>query len=189
MSLCAVDHYKNCPDLKVSHRKLIVKVVEDRWVFSHHVLHSVGFILHPTYRNFQQDQNPEVMKDFYLTLDKWVPEEDRGAVISQLCQYRQGRGMFSRAEAQALQDEPLNYWRMFAAEAPELQALALKVFNQSTNASACEGNWSCFEYIFSKRRNLLSVSSVEKLVYIHGNLRNMTLSRELGKMPAKKDQE
>ena len=96
--------------------------------------------------------------------------------------------MFSRAEAKALQDEPLNYWRMFAAEAPELQALALKVFNQSTNASACEGNWSSFEYIFNKRRNLLGVPSVEKLVYIHGNLRNMALSRELGKRPVKKEQ-
>ena len=54
----------------------------------------------------------------------------------------------TRAEAKALQDEPRNYWRMFAAEAPELQALALKLFNQSTNASACEGNWSSFEYIY-----------------------------------------
>jgi len=183
-----LDHYKNCTGLKVSHRKLIVKAVEDRWAFSHNMLHSVGFVLHPAYRNYQQDQNPDVMKDFYLTLDKWVPEEDRGAVISQLCLYRQGRGMFSRAEAKALQDEPLNYWRMFAAEAPELQALALKVFNQSTNASACEGNWSSFEYIFNKRRNLLGVPSVEKLVYIHGNLRNMALSRELGKRPVKKEQ-
>ena len=125
------------------------------------------------------------MTDFYQVLDKWVEPEHRGAVISQLCNYRQARGMFSRAEAKALENEPLNYWRMFAAEAPELQALALKLFNQSTNASACEGNWSCFEYIFNKRRNLLCEDKLEKLFYIHGNLRNMSLARKLGNQTSK----
>ena len=176
-----VEYYRDSTDLKAAHRKLLVKAVEDRWAFSRTPLHSVGFVLHPAYRNFQQDMNPDVMADFYLVLDKWVNEEDKGAVISQLCTYRQGRGMFSRAEAKALQNEPMNYWRMFAAETPQLQELALKLFNQSTNASVCEGNWSCFEYIFNKRRNLLSENRLARLVFIHGNLRNLSLSARLGR--------
>ena len=49
--------------------------------------------------------------------------------------------------------------------------LAIKVFCQITSASAYEGNWSAYEYVVSKRINLLSSERVEKLiVYIHGNI-------------------
>ena len=67
----------------------------------------------------------------------------------------------------------------FTSHFTELQELALKVFTQSTNASACESNWSTFEYIFSKRRNLLGEKPLEQLVYIHGNLRNINITNKV----------
>ena len=38
---------------------------------------------------------------------------------------------------------------------------------QINSASTCGGNWSTYEYVFSKRRNLLSTERVEKLVLIN----------------------
>jgi len=52
-----------------------------------------------------------------------------------------------------------------------IQELAVTLFNQVTSASACETNWSSFEYIYSKRRNKLSTAKAEKLVYVHSNLK------------------
>ena len=52
-----------------------------------------------------------------------------------------------------------------------IQELAITLFSQVTNASACETNWSDFEYIYSKRRNRLSSDKAIKLVYVHSNLK------------------
>ena len=59
---------------------------------------------------------------------------------------------------------------------------------RSTNASACEGNWLCFEYIFSKRRNLLNETRLARLVFVHGNLRNLSLTDRLGRERTPGDQ-
>ena len=62
------------------------------------------------------------------------------------------RGIFTKFYEQIL------FWRKFYT-------------HQVTSASACETNWSSFEYIYSKRRNKLSTAKAEKLVYVHSNLK------------------
>ncbi len=165
--------------IKAPHRAELSKKLNERWIFGHTELQSAGFVLHPYYRLFQKDQNPDVMNDFYSILDKWVNSSNRCKVLSQLCQYKEGRGHFAREEAKNMINQPMDYWRMFGSMTPELQGLALKVFAQSMSASCCETNWSTFDYIFSKRRNLLGLKTAEKLVYIHGILRNIELCKSL----------
>ena len=48
------------------------------------------------------------------------------------------------------------------------------MFCQIASASVCVGSWSTYEYVFSKRRDVLSTERVEKLVYIHGTPRNIS---------------
>ena len=52
-----------------------------------------------------------------------------------------------------------------------IQELAIILFSQVTSASACETNWSQFEYVYSKRRNKLRTEKARKLVYVHSNLK------------------
>ena len=174
-------YYLTSKEVKDSHRTELSAKVNQRWIFGHSELHSVGFVLHPYYRLFEQDKNPDVMSDFYSILDKWVDNDEKSKVLTQLCVYKSGKGHFSRVETKDLIDKPLDYWRLFGSQTPELQGFAVKGFSQATSASACESNWSTYEYIFSKRRNLLSTQRLEKLVYIHGNLRNIESCKALRK--------
>ena len=85
----------------------------------------------------------------------------------------------TRSETLKLDNEPLKYWEMLGGNTPELQKLSIKVFKQHTSASLCEHNWSSFEYIFNKNRNRLATERVEKLVYVHGNLRYCKSKQEI----------
>ena len=68
-----------------------------------------------------------VMSDFYAVLDRWVKDKDRSIIISQVCQYKEGKELFSRPEATLIMYQPIDYWRMFGCETPDLQGLALKI--------------------------------------------------------------
>jgi hypothetical protein len=164
---------------KLTHRTQLKKLVNERWAFGHNILHSVGFVLHPSYRLFEQNKNIDVMGDLFTLLDMWVSSDAKGKIMSQLSDYKNGRGFFSRSEDLKLDMEPLKYWETLGGGTPELQELAIKVFKQHTSASLCEHNWSSFEYIFNKKRNRLSTDRVEKLVYVHGNLRYCKSKQEV----------
>ena len=60
---------------------------------------------------------------------------------------------------------------MFGPSTKNLQQIAIRILSQPSSASGCERNWSMFEHIHSKRRNRLSVQKMNKLVFVHYNLR------------------
>ena len=47
----------------------------------------------------------------------------------------------------------------------------MKVLSQVSSASACERNWSTFEFIHTKKRNRLSCKKARDIVFVHTNLR------------------
>ena len=62
--------------------------------------------------------------------------------------------------------------------------LSIKVFCRITLASACEGTALYIiimhhAYVVSKRRNFLSTDRAKKLVYLHGDLHNITSCNRL----------
>ena len=91
--------------------------------------------------------------------------------MSKLLHYKQKKGLFSRAEAPGFHNQPMKYWHLYGSETPVIQDLAITLFSQVTSASACETNWSAFEYVYSKRRNKLSTDKARKLVYVHSKLK------------------
>jgi len=48
----------------------------------------------------------------------------------------------------------------FGAHVPDLQKVAVRVLSQVSSASACERNWSTFDFIHSKKRNRLKCKKV-----------------------------
>ena len=75
---------------------------------------------------------------------------------------------------------PIKWWKTFGTTTPNLAKLAIRVLSQGTSASSCERNWSTFSLIHTKRRNRLSPNHVEKLVFLHTNLRLLKKIKERG---------
>ncbi|XP_021315251.1 uncharacterized protein LOC8066208 [Sorghum bicolor] len=62
-----------------------------------------------------------------------------------------------------------SWWRLYGTEVPTLQKMATRILSLTSSASGCERNWSGFEAIHTKKRNRLTTTRLNKLVYIHFN--------------------
>lgn len=68
-------------------------------------------------------------------------------------------------------EEPISWWANHGASTPLLQALAFKLLSQPASSSCAERNWSTYSVIQSIKRNRLTTSRSEDLVFVHCNLR------------------
>ncbi|RZR73161.1 hypothetical protein BHM03_00020964, partial [Ensete ventricosum] len=64
----------------------------------------------------------------------------------------------------------VEWWLEFRGDASNLRKVVC-VLSQATTSSSCKCNWSTFTMIHTKVRNKLSYRRLEKLVYIHCNMR------------------
>ncbi|RRT31597.1 hypothetical protein B296_00059020 [Ensete ventricosum] len=76
----------------------------------------------------------------------------------------------------------VEWWIQFGGDAPHLRKVVIRVLSQTTS-SDCERNWSTFAMIHTKVRNRLSYRRLEKLVYVHYNMRLRLRCAELDKEP------
>jgi hypothetical protein len=60
---------------------------------------------------------------------------------------------------------------MYGSHVQELQQVAVRILSQVSAAVACERNWSTYDYIHSKKRNLLAPARARDLVYVFSNQR------------------
>ncbi|GFZ16767.1 hypothetical protein Acr_26g0000370 [Actinidia rufa] len=67
--------------------------------------------------------------------------------------------------------KPISWWANHGASTPLLQALAFKLLSQLASSSCAERNWSTYSMIQSIKRNRLTTSRSEDLVFVHCNLR------------------
>jgi hypothetical protein len=49
------------------------------------------------------------------------------------------------------------WWKHYGGKLPKLQKLVVRVLSQTCSSSGCECNWSVFEKIHSKKRNMLEM--------------------------------
>uniref|UniRef100_A0A803N0I5 Uncharacterized protein n=1 Tax=Chenopodium quinoa TaxID=63459 RepID=A0A803N0I5_CHEQI len=101
--------------------------------------------------------NPDDLKKVY---------KEYGAFACGLDYFGQIHVMNARNE-----EEPLSWWANYGASTPLLQGLALKLLSQPASSSCCERNWSTYGTIQTTKRNRLTSSRLEDLVYVHMNLR------------------
>ncbi|KAG7578885.1 Ribonuclease H-like superfamily [Arabidopsis thaliana x Arabidopsis arenosa] len=69
------------------------------------------------------------------------------------------------------QNKGIGGQHMDAMHAPTLQKLATRILALTSCSSGCERNWSSFEAIHTKKRNILDVNSLNSLVYVQINAR------------------
>ncbi|XP_042050632.1 uncharacterized protein LOC121796008 [Salvia splendens] len=58
---------------------------------------------------------------------------------------------------------------MFGKDTRLLQKFAIKILSLTCSASGCERNWSVFEQIHTKKRNMLEHKRMQDLVYVKYN--------------------
>lgn len=65
------------------------------------------------------------------------------------------------------------WWQTYGRPWPHLRWFAMRLLSMVAAASACERNWSAYEWIHSKKRNRLGVTRAEKLVRSYATI-NLT---------------
>ncbi|KAF6143773.1 hypothetical protein GIB67_016694 [Kingdonia uniflora] len=65
----------------------------------------------------------------------------------------------------------VEWWTTFGSEVPALQRFAKRVLGLTSAASPCEGIWSTFDNIHTKKRNCLEHDRMRDLAYIQYNKR------------------
>ena len=72
------------------------------------------------------------------------------------------------------------WWSVFVKPyCPELAYVAIRVCSASCATKYCERNWSVYDRIHSKIRNRLSISKVEKLLYVSSNAKMLRRRKRL----------
>ncbi|KAH7422803.1 hypothetical protein KP509_12G026500 [Ceratopteris richardii] len=134
----------------------------ERWDVLHSPLHAGAFVLYAIWR----EKSPQMDTELCDELDA----------------FQSMSGSFSRlvVKDKDRMHYAVRWWEQFGPCVPNLQKLALYVLSQGSCASPCERNWSTFSLIHTKRRNRLMLKNVEKLVYIHTNLRLISKIEETG---------
>ena len=149
---------------------------EKRWNMLHSDMHAAGFVLDPEFQHsdYGQATNAEVNTGFLNILEKFLPDvQDQVKALAQLAKYRNYEGIFGRAVVrESAKSLPAwKFWHQFGSETPELQRVAVPVLSQVSCASACERNWSSYDFIHSKKRNRLTPSRAADLVRVFSDLR------------------
>lgn len=77
-----------------------------------------------------------------------------------------------KAHEAVKQCSPAQWWSIIGVvEAPNLTNLAMHILSQTVSSSNCERNWTTFSMIHTKLRNRIKMENLEKLVYVHYNMR------------------
>ena len=160
--------------LKPVHKRKILGYFHDSWIDLHNPLHSVGFIVHPKFQDYEQSANEQLQNDLLIVIEKWDIEDLM--VLIELSKYRTKVGIFGRESALKSRDgdkgiDPVEWWLIYGAATPTLQKLAQKVLIQCWSASRCKTNWSSWGYVVNSRRNKLKPQNAVKLIYVNGNIR------------------
>ncbi|KAB2617011.1 hypothetical protein D8674_012880 [Pyrus ussuriensis x Pyrus communis] len=66
---------------------------------------------------------------------------------------------------------PAEWWNLHGDFALNLQIIAMHILSQTTSSSVCERNWSTFALIHMKKRNRLTYTRLEKIVFCYYNMK------------------
>lgn len=156
------------------HYKQVKSLCLKRWEAYHSPLHAAAYIVDPEFQGKGQHKDKEVSKGLRQTLDRlYTSEEDRRTIKDQLQIYREKRGAFGLADAQAdrFKIGSALWWEDYGAETPKLQEFAVRILSQACSSSCLEQLWSVYSHIASKKRNRLGVQRANDLVFVSANLR------------------
>ncbi|XP_021305486.1 uncharacterized protein LOC8072840 [Sorghum bicolor] len=140
-------------------------------------LHLTAYLLNPhySYANPSIFDEPTITEGFISCVETFYyhdeDKQDQAAHV-ELRKFQNREGPFNKKLARTFQNfdyNPASWWRLYGTEVPALQKMATRILSLTSSASGCERNWSGFEAIHTKRRNRLTTTRLNKLVYIQFN--------------------
>ncbi|XP_061352433.1 uncharacterized protein LOC133297305 [Gastrolobium bilobum] len=159
-------------------------ILVDRWTKHSTPLHSLAHALNPKYYSEQwlneylsrvpPHKDLEINQERQKRLKRYFPNlEDRNKINSEYVDFASMSGGFR--DYDAMQNrysmKPKAWWVLHGACSPMLQKIALQLVAQPSSSSCAEHNWSTYSFVYSVRRNKMTLKRAEDLVYIHSNLR------------------
>ncbi|XP_008673854.1 uncharacterized protein [Zea mays] len=144
-------------------------------------LHLTAFLLNPhySYANPSIFDEPKMNEAFISCVEQFYyhdEDQQEQAANFELKKFQNREGPFSKKLARTFQNydyNPASWWRLYGTETPALQKMATRILSLTSSSSGCERNWSGFEGIHTKKRNRLTTTRLNKLVYIQFNNRLM----------------
>ncbi|WVZ53635.1 hypothetical protein U9M48_004548 [Paspalum notatum var. saurae] len=122
-------------------------------------------------------KNPSVVFAVTMAIKKLAssPSEASMAIDQFTKTFSKQAKLFASLEARssALRREtsPAEWWNSYGGQCKELQKIAIRIVSQCSSSSGCEQNWSTFALVHTKLRARLGYEKLEKLVYVHYNLK------------------
>ncbi|GJR27316.1 hAT dimerization domain, ribonuclease H-like domain protein [Tanacetum coccineum] len=155
-----------------------------RWAKNNTPLHCLAHSLNPRFysdawlledstRNAPH-RDAEISQERMKCFRRLFPNDDEHSkVLDEYAMFSMKSGFFSDLTSISMMGtmEPKSWWVNFGAQTPFLQTLAFRLLGQPSSSSCAERNWSTYAFIHSLRRNKLTTSRAQDLVYIHNNLR------------------
>nr|XP_043613038.1 uncharacterized protein LOC122585009 [Erigeron canadensis] len=174
--------------LQVSQRSIFYDVVHGilvaRWAKNKNPLHCLAHSLNPRYYSdewLSEDltrsaphRDAEILVERMKCFRRLFPNDDEySKVLDEYTMFSMKNGYFEdlTSISKMATMEPKSWWVNFGAQTPFLQTLAFRLLGQPSSSSCAERNWSTYAFIHSLRRNKLTTSRAQDLVYIHNNLR------------------
>lgn len=149
-------------------------------------MHAAGYCLDPQFHGHVSDlqRDPEnqhildeLLGDGLFKMFRTILGSDEACSTAkqQWADYQTKSGAFSRLTPtdwdSAQNMAAWQWWNTHGSCAAALCKVAIRVLAQPSSSSACEQNWSAFDFIHSKRRNRLQPQRASDLVYVFRNLR------------------
>ncbi|XP_052620859.1 uncharacterized protein LOC128126784 [Lactuca sativa] len=155
-----------------------------RWAKNNTPLHCLAHSLHPRYYSdawliedstrCAPHMDGEISQERMKCFRRLFPNDaEYGRVLDEYAMFSMKSGPFEdlTSISKMATMEPKNWWVNFGDQTPFLQTLAFRLLGQPSSSSCAERNWSTYAFIHSLKRNKLTTSRAQDLVYIHNNLR------------------
>ncbi|XP_023740672.2 uncharacterized protein LOC111888796 [Lactuca sativa] len=163
---------------------IVHRILVARWVKNNTPLHCLAHFLHPRYYSdawLMEDstrctphRDEEISQERMKCFRRLFPNDDEySRVLDEYAMFSMKNGPFEdlTSISKMATMEPKNWWVNFGAQTPFLQTLAFRLLGQPSSSSCAKRNWSTYAFIHSLKRNKLTTSRAQDLVYIHNNLR------------------
>ncbi|XP_066353938.1 uncharacterized protein [Miscanthus floridulus] len=140
-------------------------------------LHLTAYLLNPyySYANPSIFDEPTITEGFISCVETFYnDDEDKQDQTAnhELKKFQDREGPFNKKLAKACEKydyNPASWWRLYGTETPALQKMATRILSLTSSSSGCERNWSTFEMVHTKKRNRLTITRLNKLVFIQFN--------------------
>jgi hypothetical protein len=165
--------YKTVP-MTISELGKITQVLNDRFNFVYGEAHGVAYMLDPCFVGSGMDDDPRDQVRQFITLWHGFDKED--ACVIELIKLLGGERDQSR-EARLIghgELSDLDNWRGLY-QFPLLRKIASIVFSASCSSAAAECNFSAHKLVHSQARNRLRDETVQKLVFLFFDSKNIDI--------------